>query len=267
MRLRRIVVMVGLLCACSATAGAYVLVVEDLGNIAEHIALNVWAELKNAVLDDEVATIAHMAQRLSTVTTLTKYVAPDPPAWRTRRIDNALAASDTFLFALNGEASPITGYAAVARPRVAAADVFARWGENDDAAENALRSALATIDIADSAIIVGADQTGRIRGNRHHEKDVIQALEDDVVDPNDDQSATAVLDKVSAAGLIRARQQDNRAQLLSALTEQFLVESKRDRDTEAATLNMALGRLTRGRAVAASLLAGSAADFRTWRQP
>jgi len=51
------------------------------------------------------------------------------------------------------------------------------------------------------------------------------------------------------------------------LTEQLLVESKRDRDTETAVMNMQLGRLTRGRAVAASLLAGSAEDFRSWRQP
>ena len=77
----------------------------------------------------------------------------------------------------------------------------------------------------------------------------------------------AVLDKVSAASLIRARQQETRMELLTALTEQLLVDSKRDRDTEAAAMNMQLGRLNRGRAVAASLLAGSADDFRSWRQP
>jgi hypothetical protein len=32
-------------------------------------------------------------------------------------------------------------------------------------------------------------------------------------------------------------------------------------------MNMQLGRLKRGRSVAASLLAGSADDFRSWRQP
>jgi len=88
-----------------------------------------------------------------------------------------------------------------------------------------------------------------------------------VIDPNLGQSTTAVLDKVSAAGLIRARQQETRIQLLAALTEQLLVDAKRDRDTEAAAMNMQLSRLTRGRSVAASLLAGSADDFRSWRQP
>jgi hypothetical protein len=95
----------------------------------------------------------------------------------------------------------------------------------------------------------------------------IAALESDVIDPDLEQSTTAVLDKVSAAGLIRARQQEARMELLTALTEQLLVDSKRDRDTEAAAMNMQLGRLTRGRAVAASVVVGSADAFRSWRQP
>ena len=96
---------------------------------------------------------------------------------------------------------------------------------------------------------------------------VFAALEGDVSNGDQEQSTTAVLDKMSAASLIRARQQDTRMELLTALTEQLLVDSKRDRDTEAAAMNMQLGRLNRGRAVAGSLLAGSADDFRSWRQP
>jgi hypothetical protein len=219
------------------------------------------------VLTQQVAKIHDMAERLSAVTDLVKYVAPDAPRWRTRRIDDALAASDAFLFALNGEQPSRHAYEAVARRVVAVGEVFVRFGPDDEAANNSLRAALATIDIAASAIVTGIDQTGRIRANRHQEEEVIQALEDDVADPNVEQSTTAVLDKVSAASVIRARQQDTRVQLLTALTEQLLVDAKRDRDTEAAAMNMQLGRLTRGRAVAASVVAGSAEDFRTWRQP
>ncbi len=116
-----------------------------------------------------------------------------------------------------------------------------------------LRSALATLDLADSVIIAGTHQTGRIRGNRRSEVNTITALESDVVDPSNEQSTTAVLDKVSAASLIRARQQETRMQLLTALTEQLLVDSKRDRDTDVAAMNMQLGRLVDGCAVAASL--------------
>jgi len=145
--------------------------------------------------------------------------------------------------------------------------VFAEFGEESFVAENALRAALATLDIADSVIMAGIDQTGRIRGNRRSEVNTIAALESDVIDGNQEQSTSAVLDTISAASLIRARQQETRMELLTALTEQLLVDSKRDRDTEAAAMNMQLSRLNRGRAVAASLLAGSAGDFRSWRQP
>jgi hypothetical protein len=229
MCVRPIVVGVAMTCAFSASAGAFVLVVEDPINIAQHIALNGWREVIDSVLTRQVAKIGHMAQRLSLFTSLAKYVAPDAPAWRTRRIVPALPASDAFMAAINGGDSTGEGYAAVARQRVAVGDLFARFGDDDDAAENAVRSALATLDIAGSAIIVGTDQTGRIRGNRHHEEEMIQALEDDVVDPDAEQSTTAVLDKISAASLIRARQQETRMQLLTALAEQLLVDSRPSR--------------------------------------
>jgi len=265
MRVRQTVTFVAILSTLSATAGA--VVVTDPANTLEHSFLNGWRQSILYVLGEEVRQIRGMAQRLSLFTNLVKYAAPDAPLWRIGRIDPALASTDAFMGALDRGDQMGAAYAAAARQRVAVGDAFARFGEDDVEAENALRSALATLDIAASAIIAGTDQTGRIRGNRRSEENAIAALEGDVVDPNLEQSATAVLDKVSAAGLIRARQQETRLELLTALTEQLLVDAKRNRDTEAAAMNMQLGRLTRGRAVAASLLAGSADDFRTWRQP
>ena len=267
MRIHRIVIVAAVACACSATASAFVFVVADPLNIAEHLLLNEWRETLYSVLSEEAIKIGHMAQRLSLFTNLAKYVAPDPPAWRTRRIVPALPASDAYMAAINGGDEGGAGFTAIAHELHSIDNVFARFGEEDGGAENALRSDLATIEIAASAIIVGTDQTGRIRGNRHHEEDVIQAFEDDVVDPNSETSATAVADKVSAAQLIRGRQQETRGQLATALTEQLLVESKRDRDAETEAMNMQLMRLLAGRAVAARMVAGAAEDFRTWRQP
>src|SRR6185436_888539 len=266
MNLRRVAVIAAVLCTLSVSAGAFE--VFDPLNTLEHSFLNGWRACIGAVLTQQLDRVRQMAKRLSAVTSLAKYVArDDPPRWRTRRIDAALAASDAFMDALNGGDQTGRGYAAVARSRVPVGSVFAEFGEENFVAENALRAALATLDIADSVIIAGIDQTGRIRGNRRSEVNTIAALESDVIDGNQEQSTTAVLDKMSAASLIRARQQETRMELLTALTEQLLVDSKRDRDTEAAAMNMQLGRLNRGRAVAGSLLAGSADDFRSWRQP
>jgi len=265
MRTGRTAALVVLLCTLGVSATA--VEVFDPVNFIQHRLQNRWRETIGILIDNQLNNIRRMAQRLSAFTDLVKYVAPHAPRWRTRRIEGALAASDAFMAALNGGDARGAGYEAVARSSVAARSALARLGEENIGAENALRSALATLDISASAIIAGTDQTGRIRGNRRSEVDAIGALESDVIDPNLEQSTTAVLDKVSAAGLIRARQQETRMELLAAITEQLLVDSKRDRDTEAATMNMQLGRLTRGRAVAASLLAGSADDLRSWRQP
>jgi len=265
MNLRRTAVIVAALCTLSVSARAFE--VFDPLNTLEHSFLNGWRVSIGAVLTQQLDRVRQMAKRLSAFTSLTKYVAPNAPRWRTRRIDAALAASDAFMDALNGGDQTGRGYAAVARSRVPVGSAFAEFDEEDFVAENAVRAALATLDIADSVIMTGTDQTGRIRGNRRSELNTIAALESDVSDENQEQSTTAVLDKISAASLIRARQQETRMELLTALTEQLLVDSKRDRDTEAAAMNMQLGRLNRGRAVAVSLLAGAADDFRSWRQP
>jgi hypothetical protein len=266
MRVRRTAMLIVVLSMLSAT-GARAFLVSDWLTLLEHELLRGWEESIVAVLSEEASQIQRMARRLSAFTNLTKYVAADTPLWRTGGIVGALAATDGYVRALAAGDAAGAAYEAVARQRGAAADVLAGLGEDEVEAERALRSALATIDLADSAIIAGTDQTGRIRGNRRSEMAAIAALEQDVIDPSDAQSTTAVLDKVSAAGVIRARQQQARLQLLTALNEQLLIDAKRTRDTEAAAMNMQLRRLLEGRAVAASLVAGSAQDFRTWRQP
>jgi hypothetical protein len=267
LRLRRAVVMALLLGTLTAGAANAQVAVFDPLNIIQRQFLNAWRSTIGVVLTQQLGRIRQMAERLSAVTSLVKYVAPDAPLWRTRRIDDALAASDAFMDALNAGDATGAHFAGAARRRAIAGPAFAAFGAESEAAVRALRSALATIDIADSAIIAGMDQAGRIRGNRRSERAALDALEQDVSDADLEQSASAVLDKVSAASVIRARQQDTRMQLLGAVTEQLLVDAKRDRDTEAAAMNMQLGRLERGRAVANSLLAGSADAFRSWRQP
>ena len=77
--------------------------------------------------------------------------------------------------------------------------------------------------------------------------------------------------------IIRSRQPIARADLarasglqpstISAIVEQLLVDNKRSRDTEAATMNMQLERLRWGSAANAGVVAGAAATLRAWRQP
>ena len=56
-------------------------------------------------------------------------------------------------------------------------------------------------------------------------------------------------------------------QLLSHVLEQLLVRSKRQRDSEAAVMNMRLVGLRDGRVASGSVVRGAAHDLRAWRQP
>ncbi|MGH9159345.1 MAG: hypothetical protein ACRD2X_05090, partial [Vicinamibacteraceae bacterium] len=130
-----------------------------------------------------------------------------------------------------------------------------------------LQRLLATLDIADSTIISATHQTGQLRYNGRRELRAIEALERHVLDPSEEQSATAITDKISGAVLIAARQRQARVQLLTALLEQLLVDNKRARDADVARLNMQLGQLRRASAGNARLLAGAGDQLRAWRQP
>ena len=88
-----------------------------------------------------------------------------------------------------------------------------------------------------------------------------------MIDPSEEQSATAVLEKLSGAALIGARQRQARAELLVGIVEQLLVDSKRARDTEASVMNMQLATWRNGRAANDAFVAGTGDALRTWRQP
>ena len=116
--------------------------------------------------------------------------------------------------------------------------------------------------------MVGGHQVALIRGYHDRLQQTVEKLQEDVLNtsPNFHQM-TAVLDKV-AAGELLARRQDMAAnQLLSHALEQLLARNKRERDTEAATLNMQLTTWRDGQAVNSAFAAGTGDALRTWRQP
>jgi hypothetical protein len=208
--------------------------------------------------------LRRMAARLSALTSLAKYAVDEVPRWRTHDWAGFLYANG-YTAALNYGDSTGAEFARVARARQAAeASILAAMSPN---ARDVVTRALATLDLADSSIMVGTHQTGALRLNGRRELAAIDALERHVIDPSDAQSTTAVLDKISGAVLVETRQKQTRLQLLAAVAEQLLVENKRSRDTETGVMNMQLGRLRDGRAANTSLLSGASADLRGWRQP
>jgi len=227
-------------------------------------------ELLRDTLNEEADRLHKMAKRLSAFADLSRYFMSDDdtPKWRIHpfQFDKFLYAN-SYNAALNYGDRLGSAYERVARNRVTPDTELSALVEVAPDAEAAIVAELATLDAADSSIIAGTDQTGLLRYNGRKELAAIEALQDDALDPSLDQSATAVVDKISGAALIRAQQQQARMQFLAGIVEQLLIDNKRARDTEAATMNMQLERLRWGSAANRSLLAGCTDDLRAWRQP
>ncbi len=211
--------------------------------------------------------LRRMARRLSVFTNLDKYGLPEPPQWRIHIFDDAEAVlfARDYHAALNyGDASG-NAYLGVTIPLVDARTVFDE--EVDVAALRDFAARLATINVADATAISATNDAGHVRYNGRRELDAIAQLESDVIDPSQEQSATAVLEKLSGAALIGTRQRQARAELLVGIVEQLLVDSKRARDTEASLMNMQLATWRTGGAANDAFVRGSGDALRTWRQP
>jgi hypothetical protein len=227
------------------------------------------AVLRNQILEAlrvQGERLRSMAQRLSVSTNLDKYATPDRPDAGAYGETQTLVYGDRYRAALaHGDPSG-SAYIYVSRARQSPDDLLAGL---TPAARDTVGQALATLDAADSTLMAGTHQAGLLRWNGRRELAAIDALEAHVVNPSEDQSATAVLDKISGAALLEARQKQARLQYLSAIVEQLVVDNKRARDTEAALLNMQVRRLLaadRGED-GGGMLSGASKDLRSWRQP
>ncbi len=215
---------------------------------------------------DQHSQLRRMAQRLSMFTDLGKFRVPDPPRWRIHDSE----ASGMFEFAwpyhaaLNyGDAAGIA-YVGISHPVLPAAQAMSVLPA---AARRSLSARLATLNASDSVIVTATHQSGQTRLNGRAELRAIDGLELDVTNGTLEQSTTAVLDKISGAVLIGARQREARGQLMTGVLEQLLMENKRARDADAAAMNMQLVTWRDRAAANEALVAGTGDALRTWRQP
>ena len=220
------------------------------------------------VQQEQRRQIGRMAQRLSAVTSLDTYGIADTPEWRIHDFQD----TDAVLFArgyhaaLNYGDGAGTAYLGVTEPLVAVDDEGV-LGQLTRTAWRALTARLATINVADAVAISATNDNGLLRYNGRRDQAAIGALERHVIDPSDDQSATAVLDKISGAALLGARQRQARTQFLVDIVEQLLIDTKRARDADATALNMQITTWRDGGAVNEAFVAGTGEALRTWRQP
>lgn len=237
------------------------LVVNDPLNTAQAIALVQKTISEYQTLVQQYQTIVRMSQSLQNMA-------------RYRTVPIAFSSHDPsryvygapWLTALNSGDARGDLYAQIARPlQRPNATALARLPPD---ARRAIEDAYATIEITDSIAQRGAHQVALVRGYGGSLQGVVQLLENDILSPASSlHQLTAILDKVAAGELVGRRQDTASNQLLSHALEQLLAQAKRRRDTEAATMNMRLVAMQRGRDVGRSYIEGSAEALRTWRQP
>jgi len=262
--MRRLVIILAVVLASTVALRAQ-LVVHDSANTIRN---GITAAIKELLVTTQVeqhSQLRRMAHRLSRFTNLDKYAQPEVPRWRTHDFENpeAFLYARAYHAALNYGDGGGGAYLAISHPVLPGATIP---GGITSAARRAFVARLATIDAADAVAIAATHDTGQVRFNGRQELRAIDALERHVTDPSDEQSATAVLDKISGAVLIGARQRQARTQLLTGVVEQLLIDSKRARDAEAAAMNMQLVALRDRRGANEAFVSGTGDALRTWRQ-
>jgi hypothetical protein len=136
------------------------------------------------------------------------------------------------------------------------------------AARQVLERQYATVEIADSVAALAGHQVALTRGYHARLQEAVEGLESDVLNGLlRYHEMTAILDKIAGGELLGRRQDMASNQLLSHALEQLLARSKRQRDTEAATINMQLTSWRDGHAANEAFVTGTSDALRTWRQP
>lgn len=261
----RLVIALVLVVATARSAAAQ-WTIYDPANVARNTTTAILQEYLVNTQRDQRRQIRRMSRRLSLLTDLRKYSLPEPPRWRTHDFsDEGISPlARDYHAALNYGDRLGRAIVAVSHEVQSADDLLGRLSPS---AVKAISARLATLDVADAALIAATHDAGVTRFNGRRELAAIEALERHVIDPSDEQSATAVLEKINGAGLIATRQRQARVQLLASVVEELLVATKRARDADAATMNMQLTTWREGHVANEAFVAGSGDALRTWRQP
>jgi hypothetical protein len=236
------------------------LVVIDPGNLVQAVIIAQRVQAQYETLRAQYQTIQRMSQGLGG---MQRYRMPslaisrhDPGRW---------THAAPWLQGLNSGDATGSAYASVSVPLLRPTAVPPHLSP---AARRLLERQYATVEITDSVAAMAGHQVALTRGYHGRLQQAVQSLEGDVLNGLlRYHEMTAILDKVAAGELLARRQDMVTNQLLSHALEQLLARSKRQRDTEASTINMQLVMWRDGRLANEAFVAGTGDALRTWRQP
>ena len=134
--------------------------------------------------------------------------------------------------------------------------------------QDRVRKSYANVELTDGANLSGIQTIGQMRGNAAGVEAAIANLENDSLSSDPGMNTEiAVLNKINAANLIDVRNTQDANKLLVAITEQQILQAKRQRDAEAQAFNEHIRFVTDGQATMAAQAADASSAMMAWRMP
>ena len=232
--------------------------------IAKSTILEETQKVINDVMQLENESLFIMNRRLSTWTSLSHYFISrdDTPDFKIFDYwTGAIVFAKSFHHALSYGDPLGVAYESITIPRVSSTVALSDMSSEESGAADYLRHQLATLDLADSAIIRATNTSGSLRFAGRDEDDAIAALQGVVLRETDD-GMTATADKLAAQSLVDARNAQIQLQLHTAMIELLEIDSKRERDAEASMLNGTMNQLRDNGEISRSFMQGSGAVLR-----
>lgn len=183
-------------------------------------------------------------------------------AWALNALVSAFATASPVVGALNVGDPTGAAYRQVVDPLDTPTDVLP---EMPSSLQRRFADDYATIQLADSVAALGIDQSGAARRASSPLLQVLQSMQADAFTTDDTfQTQTALLNKINSASVVGLQEGEQTNQFLSSVLEELLVDSKRQRDTEAKVMNAGINQWRYGAAYSQDLFSRTAADLDTW---
>ena len=185
--------------------------------------------------------------------------------WRFSNSTNIYGTSAGWTSAINSGGGVVPGYRRATEPLRTFGAALASIPANQ---VDRVKRDFATVELTDAANLHGMEVLGLQRAKARANEVAIQNLEGASLSTSDRMNTEiAVLNKINAAGMMAIRASQDTNQLLVAVLEHQIAESKRRRDAEAAEFGDRAGFYSHARAAAVGGIRGSQIVLSSFRMP
>ena len=185
--------------------------------------------------------------------------------WRYSSSTDVYGTSGGWTQAINTGAGVIPGYRRATEPLRTFGAALSNIPANQI---ERVKTDYATVELADAANLHGIEVLGLQRAKaKANEREVLELEAATLSTDEEMNTQIAVLNKINAAGMMAIRASQDTNQLLVAVLEHQIAESKRRRDAEAAQITDTIEFQHRARPVAVRGISGTASILQSYRLP